>query len=407
MNKVIVFICFYWPLVSSCLQFQVVVSKFVSPSLAQIVAYSNLVLIIVGLVFIKEHVKTTSKTSRLWFIFYILYYCFGMLATGLSGFQTSIIATLVPVVYFIGFYFLLSNKEQFKIFFKVITFAFVISAFFTIILIKLNFNFSSGGIYFRTLDRAEGLYGDANNAALASIIAYILFDKLYNPSKFMYKILKIVILLTIFYSLFLTFSTTGLFVFTIVLFITNYKFFTGIKLILFAVAIVLFYIGIFTIKSETKDLDLSEAQIDKVDNIINLLTLNLDKVDNSGRGDLVTNVLQYLYENPIIGNGIDFAGAMRGHNTYIGVWVDAGIFAFLFFIFILFYYFFKTLILKLHLRFFAMSILIVLYIFMVSLQSVINQPYLIVLFIFIGYLIDYSKIDEGHLDFLNKTDHSL
>jgi len=371
--------------------------------MAQMVAYSNLALILVGLVFIKEHVSTTSRTSRLWFIYYIMYYCFGILALGVSGFKTSIIATLVPIIYFTGFYFLLSDKEQFKIFFKVITISFVISAFFTIILIKINFNLSSGGVYSRDLDRAEGLYGDANNAALANIIAYILFDKFYNPSKFQYKILKILILLTIFYSLFLTFSTTGLFVFTIILFITNYKFFTGMKLILFGAVIVLFYVAIFALKSETKNLDLSEAQIDKVDNIINVLTLNLDKVDNSGRGDLVENVLQYLYENPILGNGIDFAGAMRGHNTYIGVWVDAGVFTFLLFLFILFYYFFKTFTLKIHLRFFAMSILIVLYIFMVSLQSVINQPYLIVLFLFIGYLIDYSKMDNGYLDFLNKT----
>jgi len=50
-----------------------------------------------------------------------------------------------------------------------------------------------------------------------------------------------------------------------------------------------------------------------------------------------------------------------------------------------------------------MAILIVLYIFMVSLQSVINQPYLIVLFVFIGYMIDYNRISEGHLDFFKKT----
>ena len=176
-------------------------------------------------------------------------------------------------------------------------------------------------------------------------------------------------------------------------------------MILFGVSIALFYVGIFALKSQTKDLDLSEAQIDKVDNIINVLTLNLDKVDNSGRGKLIENVLKYLYENPILGNGIDFAGAMRGHNTYVGVWVDAGVFTFLLFIFILIYYFAKTFTLRLDLRFFAMALLIVLYVFMVSLQSVINQPYLIVLFVFIGYLIDYSKTDKSYLDFFNKTNN--
>lgn len=402
MNKIIVSICFYWPFVCSCLQIQTLVSKFVSPSMAQLVAYSNLILIITGIFLFKKNVQTTSKTSRLWFIYYIIYYCFGLLATGVSGFQTSIIATLIPLIYFLGFYFLLGNKEQFKIFFKVITISFVISAIITIVMIKMNFNISSGGIYHRALDRAEGLYGDANNAALASIIAYILFDKLCNPSKFLHKIFKIIILLTIFYSLFLTFSTTGLFVFTIIFFITNYKFFSGIKLILFGVLIVLFYLGIFALKSQTKNLDLSKAQIGKIDNIINVLTLNLDKVDNSGRGDLVVNVLHYLYENPILGNGIDFSLAMRGHNTYIGVWVDAGLITFLFFLFVLFYYFLKAFTLKIYLRYFALSLLIVLYIFMVSLQSVINQPYLIVLFVLVGYLIDYNKMSKEYLFFLNK-----
>jgi hypothetical protein len=176
-------------------------------------------------------------------------------------------------------------------------------------------------------------------------------------------------------------------------------------LVLFGAVIILFYVGVLTFKSEIKNLDLSEAQISKVDNLINVLTFNFDKVDNSGRGDLLENILYYLYKNPIIGNGVDFSVSKTGHNTYVGVWVDAGLFTFLLFMFILLYFFFKTFALQIHLRFFAMSILIVLYIFMISLQTVINQPYLIVLFVFVGYLIDYSKMKKGHLDFLNKNDN--
>ncbi|EDP69716.1 Secreted polysaccharide polymerase [Flavobacteriales bacterium ALC-1] len=404
MNKLIVFICFYWPLFSSCLQLQGVVYKVGGETMSQLFAYANLGLIVAGLFLFRKNIETTSTTSRLWFVFYIMYYCFGILATGLSGFQPSLAASLIPIIYFVGFYFLLSNKEQFEMFFKVITFSFVVSAIITVILIKLNYSLGSGGVYARELDRAEGLYGDANNAALASIIAYLLFDKFFKPWNFITKASKILILLILFYSVFLTFSTTGLFVFTIVFFITNYKFFTGIRLILFGVLIALFYAGIFALKSETKNLDLSKAQIVKIDNIINVLTLNLDKVDNSGRGDLVQNVIQYIYENPILGNGVEFSGYMRGHNTYVGIWVDAGIFTFILFLFILFYYFFKTFTLEKHLRFFAMAILIVLYIFMVSLQSVINQPYLIVLFVFIAYMIDNNRVNEGHLDFFKKPD---
>ncbi|MEO5991187.1 MAG: O-antigen ligase family protein [Ferruginibacter sp.] len=361
-------------------------------------------LIVIGTILFQKNVEFLSRTNRLWIFFYILYYCFGLLAVGISGFESSILATLIPVVYFVGFHFLLSNKNQFKVFFKVITISFVVSALSTIILYKLNFNLHTGGVYHLDLDRASGLSGDANSAALASIIAYVLFDKFFSTTNIYLRLLKIIILITIFYSLFITFSTTGLFVFAIILFITNYKFFTGIRIILLGAAIVVLYAGIFSLKSQTKDLDLSTAQIYKIDNIINLLTFNLEKVDNSGRGDLIENILPYLYKNPIIGNGVDFSVVMRGHNTYLGVWVDAGVITFLFFLFVLYYFFFKTFSLNLNLRFFAMSILIVLYIFMVSLQSVINQPFLIVLFIFVGYMIDYNKLGKGHLDFLNKTE---
>ncbi|PYE81702.1 hypothetical protein DFQ11_102276 [Winogradskyella epiphytica] len=401
MNKIIVFICFYFPLFSSCLQLQGIVSKFISPNIAQLFAYGNLTLIIIGVVLFKDKVETLSKTNKLWFVFYFMYYSFAILATGINGVRSSIIATLVPLIYFIGFFFLLSNKEQFRLFFKVITVSFVISSFLTIILFKINFSLGGSG-QFATfdLDRAGGVYGDANNAALANIIAFILFHKLYYPSKPIYRLIKMLILAIIFYSLFLTFSTTGLFVFTIILFLTNYKFFTGIRLILFGVVIVLFYMGVFALKSQTKDLNLSDAQIYKIDNIINVLTLNLDKVDSSGRDDLLINVLYYLYESPFIGNGVDFAVSMKGHNTYVGIWVDAGVFTFLFFVFMLCYYLAKTFTLNMQIRYFALSLLIALYIFMISLQTVINQPYLVVLFIFVGYIIDYRKSNDGQLDFL-------
>ncbi|WP_111625676.1 cation-translocating P-type ATPase [Gelidibacter algens] len=377
------------------------VSKFISYNLAQFIAYFNLVLIIIGIFLFRKNIKTLSSTNRLWFVFYILYYSFGLLASGISGFQTSIIATLVPVIYFTGFYFLLSNREQFKIFFKVITICFVISAFLTIILIKFNFNIKSGGVYDWDLDRAGGVTGDANAAALTSIFAFILFNQFYKPSKFTFRTIKNIILSILFYSLFLTFSTTGLFVFTIVFFLINYRFFTGLKLFLFAAIIPIFYVGVFALQSQAHNLGLSNAQINKIENITNVLTLNLDQVDNSGRADLLENVLYYLYKNPVLGNGIDFSVSMRGHNTFVGVWVDAGVLTFLFFIFMLSYYFLKTFSLNLQFRYFAMSILIVLYIFMISLQSVINQPYLIVLFVFVGYLIDFNKIDDGRSKFLS------
>lgn len=394
MNKVFVYICFYWPIACSALNIQGFVNMFISNNLSQQLAYFNLLLILAGIFLIKKEPSNFSKTNKTWLIFYIFYYSFSLLASGIQGFNSAILATLVAPIYFIGFYVLLSDHDQFKGFFKILTIVFVIASFFTIYLYEINFNYDGAIIMGWKLDRAEGIYGDANNAALGSIIAYLLFDKFYNPSNVIFRIFKILILLIIFYSLFLTFSTTGLFVFTVIFFITNYKYFTGLRLPLLGILITLLYVGIFALKSQTKNLNLSTAQIYKVDNIINLLTLNIEKVDNSGRGELMENILPYLYENPILGNGVDFSVAMRGHNTYIGVWVDAGIFTFLFFIFMLFFYFLKTFSLNPEHRYFTMSILVVLYIFMISLQTVINQPNLIVLFVFVGYIIDYSKSEK-------------
>ena len=394
MNKLIVYICFYWPIVCSALNIQGLVSMFISNSLSQQIAYFNVLLIIAGIFLVEKEPRYFSKTNKVWLIFYIFYYSFALLASGVHGFSSAILATLVAPIYFIGFYVLLSDPDQLKPFLKIMTISFVIASLLTIYLYNIKFNYNDPNILASRIDRAEGVYGDANNAALVSILAYILFNKIYNPSKNIFRACKILLLAILFYSVFLTFSTTGLFVFTVVFFVSNYKYFTGFRLVILGIIITLLYIGIFSIKSKTKDLDLSAQQIQKIENIINLLTLNLEKVDSSGRGELIENLLPYIYENPLLGNGVDFSKAMRAHNSYIGVWGDAGIFTFLFFIFMLCFYFFKTLSLDSEQRYFSMSILIVLYIFMLSLQTVINQPNLIVLIVFVGYMIDHNKSEK-------------
>lgn len=394
MNKLIVYLCFYWPIISSALNLQGFMNIFISVNISQRLAYLNVLLIIAGIFLIKKEPKNLSKTNKIWLMFYLLYYGFALLASGIHGLNSSVLATIIAPIYFIGFYFLLSDPSQSKHLFKVLTILFVITSIITIYLFKINFNYDDSGILGWKLDRAEGVYGDANNAALVSVIAYLLLDKSYNPSNIIFRIFKILMLLAVFYSLFLTFSTTGLFVFTIVFFISNYKIFTGLKIALLAILIGFFYIGIYSLQSQAENLNLSAAQIYKIDNIINLLTFNLEKVDNSGRGYLLENILPYIYENPILGNGVDFSVTMRGHNTYIGVWADAGIFVFIFFIVMLSIYMIRTFTLSLENRFFSLSILITLYIFMISLQTVINQPYLIVLIVFVGYIIDNDRSEN-------------
>lgn len=397
MNKLIIYICFFWPFVCSCLNIQNVVSLFFSDTAAQLIAYSNLLLLLSGIFFIKRNKILISNTARMWFVFYIIYYGFGLLSAAITGYQTPILASLIPVIYVIGFYFLFSSEYYFKIGFKIITITFILSSITTIIFHHLNFSMDVGGINEWDLDRAGGLYGDANNAALANIITFLFTDKLLNPKSLNGKVGKIALLCLIFYSIFITFSTTGLFTFTIVLFVTNLNFFRGLRIVYMLIAVLMLYGGIFTVKTQTKSLNLTEAQTDKIDNIINVLTLNIDDVDNSGRADLFTNIMYYLEKNPLVGNGVNFAVDMRAHNTYIGIWVDAGLITFLFFIMILVKYMIKALKTENNHKYFIVSCLTVLYVFMISLQTVINQPYLIILFIYLGYLIDNS-VKVNHIN---------
>ncbi|MGJ5643139.1 O-antigen ligase family protein [Formosa sp. S-31] len=400
MKNKLIFVCFIWPLICSCLNIQRLTSAFISIGFSQFIAYTNLILIILGFFFIIKDRGELSKTAGLWFYFYLLYYCLGIIASGIYGFENpevSLLASLVPLIYFIGFYFFLSNQVYFSLFTKVITISYVLSSFITILLFKINYDFDKGGFYLYKLDRAGGAFADANNASFVSILAFLFFQKFYVAKNTIQKIFKISILLVIFYSIFITLSTTGLFIFVLVFILTNYKLLKGFRVLLFSAIVVLFYFGLFLLKDNYNQLNLSDNQIKKVDNIVNVLTLNTDKIDSSERGELVQNLLYYVNQKPLLGNGIGFSSFMRGHNTYIGVWGDAGIITFLFFLFMLIIYLVKTLLLKNHIKFFCLSLLTTIYVFMLTLQTVINQSYVIVVFAFLGYIIDKRELLESKI----------
>ena len=138
-------------------------------------------------------------------------------------------------------------------------------------------------------------------------------------------------------------------------------------------------------------MNLIGQQQHKIDNIVNLITLNTKKVDNSGRGELLEGLFESIEENPFTGNGVDYAGSIYGHNTYVGVWADAGFFTFTVFVLMLVIYFKRTLNTPIDTRFYCLSLLIPMCIFMLSLQTIINQGYLASLFIYIAYLIDRNQ----------------
>lgn len=391
MKKVGILICFIWPLISSIFGVQLLVGEFGVLGKPELISYSNVLLVLIGIIIIRKDIKKPSKMASLWLFFYLLFYGFGLFSAGLSGFNAPISRTLLPLTFFIGFYFFISNNEYSLFFFKVFTVSLVASSFLTILFFKLNYDFDYHGFVPWPIDRAGGVYADANNAALVSVLAYFFLNLFFVPTKPKQKIIKYLLLFIIFYSLFITFSTTGLSTFIVLFLINNHKFFKGIKLIIFGLFGIMFYSSLFVAKSLTSQLNLSESQIQKINNLINVLTLNTEQVDSSGRAGLIDNFMINIYKNPIIGNGIDFSVVNRAHNTYLVILGDAGIITFAFFLFILVYYLIKSLHLKTHLRLFCFSIILILCIFMISLQTVINQPYLIVLFVFIGYLIDNQQ----------------
>lgn len=390
-SKPIVHICFLVPFVFTAFNAQVLVTTFVSEILAQLMAYGNLGLIVLGISYMIKSKGELSKTASLWIFYYLIYFLIAILAGAIHYNQTNILISTIPFFYVIGFYFYLSIPENRALFEKTVLISFTLVSFICIYWYKINFDLDHGGIHIYTVDRAQGVYGDANNMALMAIITFIFVFEHYKPKKRIFKIFRLFLLVTIFYSLFITFSNTGFMVFIISLIMLNHRFFSGVKLIFGLTLLPVVYIMLLNLNNITANMNLVGQQRDKINNIVNILSFNFDKVDDSGRNELVTNLLYYVYKNPLLGNGVDFSISHHAHNTIVGVWADAGIFTLIFFLFMLGRYFLKAISSSPNIRYFTLPILITLCIFMLSLQSVINQPYLMALFMYIGYLVDNSS----------------
>lgn len=394
-SKLATHICFLLPFVIVTFNAQVFVSILISPSLAQLIAYGNLGLLVLGLSFIIKKRGELSKTARLLILYFIIYLSFAILASALNNNPANILASIIPFIYVIAFYYYLSDANNRRIFKNVAIISFVISTILAIHLYNINFDVEKQGIAKYKLDRAQGVFGDANSTALMAIIAFIFLFQLYNPKKYASKILKIILLLVVFYSLSLTFSTTGFLVFIISFVILNYKFFTGVRLIAAFILVPFFYLALINLNTITADFDLRGQQRDKITNLVNVLTFNTEEVDDSGRNELVTRLLKdHVFVNPFLGSGLEFAVSQRGHNTLVGVWADAGLFTVLFFLFMLFKYFANSINSPPSIRYFVLPILFGLCIFMLSLQSIINQPHIMTLFVYLAYLIDIKNEDE-------------
>lgn len=394
MIKKIGVFCILFPFVFSAMNLQGFVSWYVSNSLGQVFAYANLGIIILGISILTKEKLNYSSTAKLWFLFYLFYYFFGLISSVRFNRFDYFFQSIIPVIYFIGFLVFLRNTNYRLLFLKVMTIVFILSSFFLILFYKIGYDVDTLGSPEYGIDRAEGLFGDANNSCLIALLTFVISYMNFKSYNLTTRIIRVILLIFIFYSIFITFSTTGLFIFSIIFILVNYEFFSKERLLLLGVFAPIFYGIMINLNTITAGIDLTRLQRVKIDNIVNLLSLNTAEIDSSGRDELLTRLFEYVLENPLIGNSIGFGNSMSGHNTFIGIWADSGFLTFIVFLLLLFTYFARTFKTHKKIKFFNLSFLIILSIYMVSLQTVINQPYLMAVFVYLAYLIDTNEIPE-------------
>lgn len=387
------YVCFYIPIFLNVLNVQAFLSRFVSVNIAQAFAYGVVGLIFVGTISLLQEREKWNPILKTWLLFYSCYFGIGLLANVVHENDVQFLKSIIILFYFIGFSTLLSIKEHRIQIAKTIGIGLFISCIFVIIFHSLNFSLDVSGIYEYKLERAGGVYGDANNAALASILSFIFIHYFFLPKSILGKIIKNLALVISCYALILAFSKTGFLIFALVLGLFFHKWFTYKRLIF--TAFLLPVIIITTFQWSLNSSSLSKVQKARLESLVNIVSFQTDKVDFSHRDVLLKNMLNFVYENPIIGNGINFSVEIRGHNTLIGIWADAGIITFVIFLIILLMYFKKSLLTKGKVKFLALSILITICTYLLSLQTVINQGYIIAILVLLSYLLyDISSQQE-------------
>ena len=382
---------FLFPFIFNGLNIQGWLSESISSNLGKAFAYFNVLLIFLGIILYAKKSGEFSKTARFWIFYYVIYYTLSIIASVVHDNSLKIFSTIVSIVYFFGFYSFLRFRENRKLFEITVCAVFTIANIVLIIFSELNFDydFYKRGIELNyELDRAQGVYGDANNAAAVCILGFAFLTKLYKTPNLLHKIIKLILVGTTLYALFLTFSTTGFGIFFVVFIILNHKLFTKRGILFLLIALPLTYVVLLNLTVLTKGLNLNIRQQHKIQNVVNIVSLDFENVDSSGRDIHINEALEYLYENPFFGNGLSFGNNQSTHNTFLNVWLDAGIFCLLLFLVLLGSYFTRAMQLPLEKRSFVLAILITLCGFMLSLQSIVNQPYLITLFVYMGYMID-------------------
>lgn len=372
-----------FPFIFNALNLQNLATLIFPESIIRLIAYLTLGLVIFGMFFFLRDKNKTSHTIKLWFWFFCMYYTFGLWASIIYGNPFLLLKEIVPLAYFLSFSIFLSIEENHKLTGKIIAITFFISCLLVIQFHAINFDLDHRGIYQYRLERAGGVYGDANQAALTTLLAFVFIKYLFKPVNKLQKILKFLALIITLYAFILTFSKTGFVILLIVLGLVYHKMFNPKRILFTLILTLILFSSMLSFVMESDSL--SPIQKERVLSLTNILTFQTEKVDFSGRDNLLKNMMNYINENPILGNGINFSVNIHGHNTIFGVWADAGIFTFLFFLIMLFRHFWISSQSEGENKYFLLSILTVLTVYMLSLQTIITEPYLLVVFVWIGY----------------------
>lgn len=351
-------------------------------TIIRFIAYGNILILAVGLIILLHRYNVAQFTipglSKLWIAFFMIYFIFALFANIYHETEPyDMHQILVTVLFFLSYTIFFLFTQNITLVIRVLMIGFFLTAILNIVFSFLNFSLDHGGLTIFKLERSGGVYGDANNSALASLLAFIFLNYSITTTTRTMKALKAMALGICVYSLYISFSKTSLVIFPLIFALAFFKDFDEKKIRTLILTLPLLILALVHFSSR---ISISEEQKERLFSIFNLITLETSKVDFSERDVLLSNMLNKINESPIIGWGVQFSNEIRGHNTIFGVWADAGFVVFIFFLILLFSYLNGALKQKKNTRYFSFSILACIYIYMLSLQTIINQPYIIVLF---------------------------
>jgi O-antigen ligase len=357
--------------------------------------------------------RKSIKFILFFYILYLIAFFSGLVSDNfkyLDIYTPIVLKSALMLILFSWLFSFLLVHNQIGSYIKWLTIIVLFSVFSIPILKKLNIEISYllySDILKDDIGRASGVFGNANIAAQFCVIGIILvLYYLHSSTKIFYRISLIFILITIYYSLYLTFSNTGFLNALIINFfyfiiISKNKVYLFFKLLIFFILLQVFAIPFF--KIFLKDYYISNnipyIQQEKMDNFINIISLdNSNKVDFSYRDQLASIAWTKIDKSPIIGHGlgsfsVDISSNQGVHNSYLQVIGEVGILVFLIYLFLFLYFVYNQVVQNQinSFKFLVLAIIFSISIYMLTSHDVIYSERLIIFLVFINTISLHKK----------------